>query len=306
MNLSVFDLRLLVVFDALMQEHSVTRAARRLGITQPAASNSLNRLRHHLGDPLFLKGANGMKPTRRALELAAPVAQALRQLEIVLDPPAFTPGRSKWTFQMAISDHVSIIVLPHLAERMLTAAPGVDLRLKTKTMPTLPAMLDSGEVDLALGYNPDLPKRFQMQALFEDRYVCLMRQDHPMAKRPLTLSRFAGARHLLVRPSGESTSLVDHLLAKRNIERRVSMTVNQLLSAFFLVESSDLVTTVFRSTAEYCLRRGSFRIAMRPLPLQPVPITMVWHAGTTNHAAHRWMRNQLIDICKRLSSSNKD
>jgi DNA-binding transcriptional LysR family regulator len=300
MNLSSFDLRLLVVFDALMQEQSVTRAARRLGITQPATSNALNRLRHHLSDPLFLKRANGMEPTSRALALAGPVAQALRQLEVVLDPPAFPPGKSKWTFQMAISDLISIVVLPHLAKRMQTTAPGLDLRLKTKTMPTLPAMLDSGEVELALGYNPNLPKRFQLQPLFEDSYVCLMRQNHPLTKGTLTLSRFARARHLLVRPSGESTSLVDHLLAKRKIERRVSITVNQLLSAFFLVENSDLVTVVFRSAADYCLRPGSFRIAMRPLPLPPVPITMVWHAGMTNHIAHRWMRNQIVDICKRL------
>jgi DNA-binding transcriptional LysR family regulator len=300
MNLAGFDLRLLVVFDMLMQEQNVTRASRRLGLTQSATSNALNRLRHHLRDPLFLKGAKGMEPTARALELAGPVAQALRQLGVVLDPPVFPPGSTEWTFQMAISDHVSLVVLPHLAERMQTAAPGLDLRLTPKTLRTLPAMLDSGEVDLALGYNPELPSRFRTEALFDDSYVCLMRKGHPLAKGPLTLDRFAGAKHLLVRPSGESTSLVDALLAKRKIRRRVTMTVNQLLSAFFLVESSDLVTTIFRSAADYCLKRASFRIVMRPLPLDAVPITMVWHAGTTDHPAHQWMRSQLLDLCRGL------
>ncbi len=300
MNLAGFDLRLLLVFDALIQERSVTRASERLGITQPAASNALNRLRHHLRDPLFLKTANGMEPTQRARDLAHPVAQALRQLEIVLDPPVLPPGKSKWTFQMAVSDHVSIVVLPHLAERMATAAPGLDLRLKSKVLRTLPAMLDSGEVDLALGYNPNLPKRFQSQALFEDRYVCLMREGHPLSKGVLTLERFAAARHVLVRPSGDSGSLLDELLAQRKLKRRISMSVTQLISALFLIETSDMVTAIFRSTADYCLAREGFRLIARQLPLDPVQITMVWHAGTTAHPAHRWMRQQLADICETI------
>ncbi len=285
MNLTKFDLRLLLVFDALLHERSVTRASRRLGISQPAASNALNRLRYQLRDPLFLKTASGMEPTQRAVELAGPVGQALRQLEVVLDPPALPPGMSKWTFQMAVSDHVSIVVLPHLVERMAVSAPGLDLRLKSKTMSRLPAMLDSGEVDLALGYNPNMPKRFQSKALFEDRYVCLMREGHPLAKGPLTLSRFAAARHLLVRPSGESGSLLDELLARRKIKRRISLSVTQLISAFFLIESSDLVAAVFRSTANYCTERGRFRLVARPLALDPVPIMMVWHTGTNDQPA---------------------
>lgn len=298
MNLASFDLRLLLVFDALMQERSVTRASSRLGITQPAASNALNRLRHHLRDPLFLKTANGMEPTQRAIDLAGPVTHALRQLETVLDPPAFPPGKNKWTFQMAVSDHVSIVVLPHLEERIQKSAPGLELRLKSKTIRTLPGMLDSGEVDLALGYNLGLPKRFRSQSLFQDQYVCLMRAGHPLSKGALTLPRFASARHVLVRPSGESGSLLDELLGKRKIKRHISMSVTQLLSAFFLVESSDLITAVFRSTADYCIARGGFQLVARPLPVDPVQITMVWHVGKTAHPAHRWMREQLADICR--------
>jgi len=201
---------------------------------------------------------------------------------------------------MAVSDHVSIVVLPHLAERIQRSAPGLDLRLKSKSIRTLPTMLDSGEVDLALGYNPGLPKRFHSQSLFEDQYVCLMREGHPLSKGALSLNRFAGARHVLVRPSGESGSLLDELLAKRKIKRRISMSVTQLISAFFLVESSDLITAVFRSTADYCIARGGFRLVARPLPVGPVQITMVWHVGMTNHPAHRWMREQLADICQQL------
>jgi DNA-binding transcriptional LysR family regulator len=300
MNLAAFDLRLLLVFDALIQERSVTRASQRLGITQPATSNALNRLRHHLRDPLFLKTANAMEPTQRALDLAGPVTQALRQLEIVLDPPTVPPGKTKWTFQMAVSDHVSIVVLPHLAERMATSAPGLDLRLKSKTIRTLPTMLDSGEVDMALGYNPNLPKRFQTQPLFDDQYVCLMRKGHPLSRGSLTLDRYATARHVLVRPSGESGSLLDELLARHKIKRRINMSVTQIISALFLVESSDLVTAAFRRTAEYCVARGRFPLVLRPIPLDPIKITMVWHAGVTSHPAHRWMRQQIADICHNL------
>ncbi len=302
MNLSNFDLRLLLIFDALMQERSVTKASRRIGITQPATSNALNRLRHHLRDPLFIKVANRMEPTQRAQDLAGPISQALRRLEVVLDPPELPHGDTKWTFQMAISDHVSVVVLPHLAERMQNAAPGLDLRLKSKTVRTLPAMLDAGEVDIALGYNPGLPKRFRTQRLFNDNYVCLMRENHPFAKGPLTLKRFATAGHVLVRPEGEVGSLLDELLAKRKIKRRISMSVTQFLSAFFLVENSDLVTAVFRSAADYCIARGDFRLVARPLPIDPVPITMDWHVGMTDNPAHQWMREQLQEICRKIGS----
>ena len=301
MNLASFDLRLLLVFDALIQERNVTRASQRLGITQPATSNALNRLRHHLRDSLFIKTANGMEPTQRALDLARPVAQALRQLEIVLDPPAFPPGNSKWTFQMAVSDHVSIVILPHLAGRMNKFAPGLDLRLKSKTIKTLPTMLDSGEVDLALGYNPDLPKRFESQSLFKDQYVCVMREDHPLAKGILTLDRFVEARHVLVRPSGDSGSLLDDMLAKRKMKRRINISVTQLISAFYLMENSDQVTAVFRSAADYCIANGRFKLVARPLPLNPIDITMVWHAGATAVPGHRWMREQLVEICESYS-----
>jgi len=306
MNLAGFDLRLLLVFDALIRERSVTAASQRLGLTQPATSNALNRLRHHLRDPLFLKTAQGMEPTPRAVALAGPVSQALRQLEVVLDPPVMPPGGSKWTFQMAVSDHVSIVVLPHLAERMEKLAPGLELRLKSKVLRTLPAMLDSGEVDLALGFNPNLPKRLKSELLFEDRYVCLMRAKHALADGRLSLSRFADARHVLVRPSGEAGSLLDHLLERKGIKRRISMSVTQLISALFLVEGSDLVTAAFRSTADYCLARGGFDVISRALPLGPVPITMVWHAGTTHHPAHRWMREQIAAICRSLTLSGPE
>jgi DNA-binding transcriptional LysR family regulator len=300
-NLAGFDMRLLLVFDALIRERSVTAASQRLGLTQPATSNALNRLRHHLRDPLFLKTAQGMEPTPRAVALAGPVSHALRQLEVVLDPPVMPPGGNKWTFQMAVSDHVSIVVLPHLAERMEKLAPGLELRLKSKVLRTLPAMLDSGEVDLALGFNPNLPKRFKSKLLFEDRYVALMRSTHALARGRLTLPRFAAARHVLVRPSGEAGSLLDHMLERKRAKRHISMSVTQLISALFLVESSDLVTAAFRSTAEYCLARSGFDIIAHPLPLGPIPITMVWHAGTTDHPAHRWMREQIAMICRSLT-----
>jgi DNA-binding transcriptional LysR family regulator len=116
----------------------------------------------------------------------------------------------------------------------------------------------------------------------------------------LTLSRFAAARHVLVRPSGEAGSLLDHLLERKRIKRQISMSVTQVISALFLVESSDLVTAAFRSTAEYCLARSGFDVVSRTLPLGPVPITMVWHAGTTDHPAHRWMREQIRAICRSL------
>lgn len=300
MNLAVVDLKLLVVFDAVMAEGSVTRAGARLGMTQPAVSNALGRLRYLLKDDLFVRAQGGIRPTPRALELTGPVRHALKQIEAVLDPSDFDPARDARVFKLAMSDHAAVTILPHLVKRLEAIAPNVDLQVRPKFNRKVAGLLDAHEIDFALGVVPDAPVRFSRITLFEDVYMCAMRRGHMLARGSLTLDRFAAAKHLVVRPAGEATNLIDHVLESRGLERRMALTVNQFLAVPAIIGNTDLITTLFRRTAGQLGILESPDLVVRPLPLPPVPATLLWHPTMTHHKAHRWVREVLVDSCRAL------
>jgi DNA-binding transcriptional LysR family regulator len=298
--LAAVDLKLLVVFDAVMSEGSVTRAGTRLGMTQPAVSNALGRLRHLLKDELFVRAQGSIRPTPRALELTGPVRHALKQIEAVLDPSDFDPGRDARVFKLAMSDHVAVTILPHLVERLEKIAPNVDLQVRPKFNRTVADLLDGHEIDFALGVVPDAPVRFSRTTLFEDVYMCAMRRGHKLARGSLTLDRFATVKHLVVRPAGEATNLIDHVLESEGLERRMALTVNQFLAVPAIIGNTDLVATLFRRTAEQLGILDGPDLVVRPLPLPPAQATLLWHPTMTHHKAHRWVREVLIDTCRAL------
>jgi DNA-binding transcriptional LysR family regulator len=299
-NLAAVDLKLLVVFDAVMSEGSVTRAGTRLGMTQPAVSNALGRLRHLLKDELFVRARGSMRPTPRALELTGPVRHALRQIEAVLDPSDFDPARDARVFKLAMSDHAAVTILPPLVKRLETIAPNVDLQVRPKLNRTVADLLDGHEIDFALGVMPDAPVRFSRITLFEDVYMCAMRRGHVLARGRLTLERFAAAKHLVVRPAGQATNLIDHVLESRGIERRIALTVDQFLVVPAIISSTDLVAALFRHTAEQLGIVDNPHLGLRPLALPPVQANLLWHPTMTHHTAHRWMREILVDTCRAL------
>lgn len=300
MNLARVDLNLLVVFDAVLAERSATRAGQRLGLTQPAISNALARLRRLLGDELFVRGSEGMRPTPRALELAVPVRQALVQLQDALEPAAFIPAEARRTFNLSMTDYTASLILPPLAQRLAATAPGVDLRLRPNTNVNAAALLDGNEIDFAIGGFPDHPARFRSLTLFEDSYVCAMRRGHPLARAALTLEEFVAAKHLLVTLTAEATGIVDRVLEGRGLRRRVAMTINQFLLAPLIVGHSDLIITLARRTAEGCAAVYGLHLVAVPLELPPARVMLLWHERLSRHPAHEWLRATLVDICRRI------
>jgi DNA-binding transcriptional LysR family regulator len=300
MNLSNVDLNLLVVLDALMQERSVTRAGRRIGMTQPAVSNALNRLRHLVKDDLFLRGPNGMRPTPRALELAGPVRQALAQVERALEPVAFDPSSATSTFRLAMADYAASLILPKVAERLEREAPNVDIRVRYNDNTVALPLLDRNEIDFAIGYHTDWPDRFGGQVLFTETYVCVMRKGHPLARETITLEEFADARHLLITLTGEPTGFVDRLLRKRGLKRRVAMTANQFLVAPLIIQHSDMIMTLALRTAERFAQVNNLHIVPVPLEPDPIDLTLLWHKELIRHPAHEWMRQLLVEICREV------
>ena len=299
-NLTNIDLKLLVVFDAMMVEGNVSRAAERLGMSQPALSNALNRLRLLLNDRLFLRTIDGMRPTARAREIAGPIQSAMRQIEEALEPSTFEPGDPDWTFSLAFSDHASVVLLPLLIEHIARVAPRVTLRIQSRPNEELPPLLDNSEIDLAVGIITNLPRRFKHMILFEDTYLCMMRQTHPLAGRPIALEAFLAADQLAVKPGMSDVSRADRLLAQAGMKRRVVTTVHQFLAAPAIVSRSDLLVLVFEKMAPI-FDPSRFYFCPVPVPDMTVSATAVWSDVHTDLPAHRWLRRQLSLVAHQLA-----
>ncbi len=304
MNLAAVDLKLLVVFDVVMSEGSVTRAGARLGMTQPAVSNALGRLRHLLKDDLFVRSQGSMRPTPRALELTGPLRQALGQIEAVLDPSDFDPARDARVFKLAMSDHATITMLPQLMQRLEALAPNVALEVRPKLDWCVADLLDGHEIDFALGVIPDAPVRYSRIKLFEDVYMCAMQRSHPLARGELTLANFAAAKNLAVRSPDRNANLIDDMLESRGLRRRMALTVDQFCVVPAILANTQLVATVLRRKAQSLGLFERSDLVLRQLPLPPVEAILLWHPTMTHHKAHRWMREVLVDTCREYSEAD--
>ena len=304
------DLNLLRVFDEVMAERSLTRAAHNLSLTQPAVSNALRRLRETLGDELVHREGQGVAPTPRALALWPSVRQALRQLHSAIVPSPFVPAEASSTFVLAMADATAAELMGGLAIRLQQQAPGVSVRVVPLTTRDPRRLLADGGADLALGYFPavltDLtaraqagePVNFEHQRLYAGKYVCAMRRGHPLADAPLTLERYCAARHLLVSFSGRPYGFVDEALASIGRQRRIVMTVNQFFTAGRMVVNSDLLTVL---PLHFVPTTGmAEQMVVRDLPLEvpPVHVEAVWHERQHDHPAHQWLRQQLLEVAQ--------
>lgn len=304
MNLALVDLNLLVIFDAVMRERNVTRAGKRLGLTQSAVSNALNRLRHLVKDDLFVRGADGMMPTTRALELGPSLRKALNMVETAFDPVVFDPATATQTFNLSMADYVASLVLPRLMSRLEKLAPHVDIRVRHNDYVSGFDLLDANEIDCVIGgfptggIYPEYPERFKSQPLFTETYVCVTRHDHALAGHDITLEEFVAANHLLVTITGEATGVTDRVLEKMGLKRRIPMTCNHFLVAPLIIEKSDLIITLARRMAERFAHINKLHIMPVPMELDPVKITLLWHGREHDHPAYVWMRELLVDICK--------
>jgi DNA-binding transcriptional LysR family regulator len=292
MQLSQIDLNLLRVFQQLLKDRRVSLAATSLGMSQPAVSHALRRLREALGDELFLRTPAGMEPTPYAQQLAEPVSMALETLRDALTVRAsFDPLHSQRHFTLAMSDVGEIYFLPVLMDRLGREAPRVTVSAVSVTEPTLKDDMVAGRIDLALGLLPQLQAGFLQQALFRQDYVLLMRGDHPLAQQPrIEVKHFADAEHVRVLAGGTGHSQVEEALQRQGMRQRVRLTVPHYMALCHVLASTDLVATVPQRFAERTLE--PFGLAMRPLPLElpTAVIHQIWHARLHRDPGGQWLR----------------
>ena len=294
MNVSTLDLNLLRVFDAVLQSRSVTGAAGRLGLTQPAVSNALGRLRQAFGDALFLRTPQGMEPTPYARELADPVRRALTLLESALaHGPGFDPATSARSFRFYMSDLGQIEFLPPLVERVRRVAPGVRLEVPVLEPEHVADALASGSLDLAVGFLPALGPPLRRQALFRDPYLCLMRADHSISL--LTRKRFVEASHVLVTYRG-GHRVVEEALERAGAAQRIVLRVPHFTVVPMVLERTDLILTLPARVARVFEQRGRLKAMPPPVPVPPAEVAMHWHERFDADAGNRWLREQLASL----------
>jgi DNA-binding transcriptional LysR family regulator len=301
-NFRTLDLNLLRVFDEVMTERNLTRAARNLAMTQPAVSNALNRLRDAMGDKLVVRSGYGIEPTPRALSLWPAIADALRQMESSITPGDFIASEAVNTFVLAMADATAAELMPNLVEIIERDAPGVSMRVLPLTTRDPRPLLDEGHMDLAVGFFPavlaDLTAQaqqgglapFDHQRLYAGEYVCVMRQGHPLARGPLTLKRYCDAHHLLVTFSGRPFGFIDEALASLGRKRRIVLTVNQFFTAGRVVTSSDLLTVLPRHFVKVTGMANELVLRDLPFEVSPVHVDSLWHRRQGQRSDHAWLR----------------
>ncbi len=299
MDLHGIDLNLLVAFDALMAERSVTRAGARIGRTQPAMSAALSRLRSLLRDDLFVRGGKGLQPTLRALELAEPLGRALGDIQRTLEfTQVFEPRSSTVSFNLGLSEHPTFVLLPRLVERLRDVAPGVTLRIRSFTARDDAAtMLDEGAIDLAIGVPSTIGAgRILTRPLFEERFVCIVRERHATAGATLDLEVFLSLAHLLVSPENERFGHVDTALAKLGLKRRLALTLPTMYAAPILIARPDMIATLMGGVVAASGYASELRVLDPPLELDPVAFVLSWHKRNDSHPAQRWFRDYIASL----------
>jgi DNA-binding transcriptional LysR family regulator len=299
MNWGAFDLNLLIVFDAVMQERSVTRAGSRIGLSQPAMSHALNRLRHMLKDELFVRTPQGMVPTPRAELLAQPLRNALSEMQHALEPAAFEPSASDRRFALAVNNYAAVVLAPPLVAAVSAAAPSVYLNLLPSGTVDIADRLDRGDLDLALGSLDSPGERFAASTLVEDEFVMVMRRGHPASRGKLTAKAFAALPHLEISSSREDTSFIDSWLRDHGLARRIALRAPYLSAAPILVQS-DAVATLSRRIAQEFIRNHPLDLRKPPYESPRVRTTMLWHRRLDRHPAHRWLRGVILSTTKSL------
>jgi DNA-binding transcriptional LysR family regulator len=296
--LAGIDLNLLVALDALLTETHVTRAARRVGLTQPAMSHALARLRQLLDDPLLVRTTRGMAKTPRAAALGPDVRRILGDIETALRPSGpFDPSAVKRTFTIATADYASFVLLPSLIARLEATAPGIDLRVVPipSALPDLASALEDA-VDLALTPPNTASPALYQKPLLEDRFVCVVRRGHPRIKTKLTLRRFVAEKHLFIALRGTPGGAVDTALATIGQARRVGVMVPHFTVAPFLVATSDLVLTLAERMARRFAELLPLRLFPTPLEVPGFSIAQVWHARRHKDPAHVWLRAEVSKV----------
>jgi len=294
-DLSAVDLNLLKLFDALVRERSVTEAGLRLGLSQPAASRALGRLRTMLGDRLVVRGKLGLDLTPRGEMLAGRVARLLDDARGIVSPAVFDPASATGRITIAAHDHLSLIVLAGLAARFERHAPALSLHIAQPAGDNV-RLVEQGAADMALGIFDVLPGSLYRRGLYTDHLVCVMRRGHPVVAEGLSLDRYVALRHVAVTISGVGESTVDTALSALGLTRHVALRVPHFLAGAMLVADSDMILSLPGRLARRLAESLPLMVVDLPLQVSPLSPAMIWHERFHGDPAHAWVRQQLVEV----------
>lgn len=316
MNFATLDLNLLRVFDVVMVEQNLTRAADKLAMTQPAVSAALKRLRGVFGDELFIRTTYGVKPTPKAEHMWPTIREALRKLQSIVSPTAVDLAKTQASFRLAMADSTAAYWMPYLVRAIEKDAPGISVRMVPLVTRDPRVMLIDGIVDLAVGFFPGVVSQLSAGqsavanpirhvSLYKGRYVCVMRKDHPLAAHPLTVESYCQANHLLVSFSGRAHGLVDEILAPMKLHRHVILTVNQFFTAGRVVANSNLLTVLPQHLISSTGMTNQLIWKELPFNMPPVNVDMLWHERHAHDAAHQWLRDNLVQLVRETLETHR-
>jgi DNA-binding transcriptional LysR family regulator len=312
LNFRSFDLNLLRVFDAVMAQGSLTRAADSLAMTQPAVSHAIRRLREAVGEELFTRSAHGMRPTPRAEQLWPRVRETLAHLREALAPESFDPRTEAVHFRLAMADATAALLSPGLLQIIEQGPLAVSLRMLPLVTRDPRRLLEAGDAELAVGYFPEVMTTLAAQGrdaelrherLYNSRYVCVMRRGHPLAELPMSIDTYCAAHHLLVSFSGRPYGYEDQALELHGRRRRIVLTVNQFFTAGRVVAHSDLLTVLPEGFVEATGYQQALVTCELPFEMKPVQVDMLWHRRHDPHPAQRWLREQVHAAARSAESA---
>jgi len=290
------ELKLLVIFDVIMTENSITRAAEQLSMTQPAVSNAVARMRTLWKDELFVPDGRKIQPTSFAKNLWDKIRDSLYNINQAVKPDAFSPKTAKRTFRVALPDIALDALWLDLRLLFEKEARGLNLHAVPYTINCTKQLLDDADVDLVIGQSNRSLENICSDHLFDTNYVCAMRKGHPLAKPNLSIAEFAAAEHLLVSLSGDSTSPTDQALHQLGLSRRVAFTVNQFSSAVPIIKNSDLIAVLPTDLVYKSLSRDELSISHTPIGIPHTSISMLWHKRQSSDQGLIWLREQIKNI----------
>ena len=299
-----YDLNLLPIFVALMEERSVTRAAKRLGMTQPALSNALARLRTTMRDQLFVRARYGIEPTPIALELAPVIAEALARIDdAVLGQQNFDPATTERTMTIAPNGYAEFVLAPAIVAKLGEVAPGIQLRLTPYGNDLIETGVVSGITAMVLGRIIDPPANLVVQPLMDDAFACVVRANHPSVGASLSREQFERARHVNVLPPGRLRAGLFEALERQGLRREVAVSVTNFLAVPEIVAVTDYCATLPRLICHRLADDPRLRVVPAPVDLGTFPVEMAWHVRYRHDPAHRWLRSLVSDMAKNLSAS---
>ncbi len=300
MDISQVDLNLLKAFDALLKKRHVTRAGELIGLSQPAMSYSLSKLRVLFSDPLFVRTGRGMEPTPRAQALAEPVARMLRLVENeILPVPVFRQAESTRAFVLCMSDIGEMVFLPRLLKYLDEQAPHVQIKTVALSSRELEDGLSSGEVDLAVGYFPGLRgATIKRKALYRHSFVCIVRENHSQIGDSLSLEQYLAASHAVVRPEGRTQDILERAQEQIGIHVNVRFSLPRFMGIPFIVAASDTIAAVPFAVGRTFAEFAKVKLLPLPFPVPKYDLHLHWHSRFHHEPANRWLRDTMSELIK--------